>query len=585
MAKKTQRELESIKSLVDFQYSRFFNSIRYTQDKPYPEGDLGYCYRYLSDTTRVYQVVTAPTGKEYTDFRILMHEYGHIYLGHLDGVHEDLDRALAGAIMKDRAGLIEYINQSCGIDFGDKLLERVIDDPALNHSLHNIAMDMEVNTKILSTEDIEEMEKDITDVLDPDGTRFKKADLMEAAINSADPSQVSDEEREAAKDEIDKLRNEAMVKLILPCRYHFKDGTPFPDDLTYGEYLMLIIQNIDQFIKMLVNISQGGNGDTSGVTAQDLQNALNGGNSQGQDGQGDSQGGGGGMQSLDDLMGSCGMNPNQGGKMSKDQTADKDCPYKSDGSGSAGGGDGDKDDQQGQGKDHGSDSRDQADENRSNGSVYSSGQQGRSTSGSSAGLREVSRDVDTVDMAIDVVMQNYKSKVITRIDRKDMVYLWNRGINRTVIAPSYRHKIQTDYDPKFVFMIDISGSMPSNLIDRILVTISAKIKKINPNLTYDIITWNTSLGDHIKDIKAKDVPPRIHSNGGTTLARGIKYFRENYGKEAIFIIISDFEDCLEDWHREEMGMTGYTMYGFNYGREKYKQEFTNLKVLHFTDGY
>lgn len=587
MAKKTQRELESIKSLVDFQYSRFFNSIRYTADKPYPEGDLGYCYRYLSDTTRVYQIVTAPTGKEYTDFRILMHEYGHIYLAHLDGIHEDLDRALVGAITKDRAGLIEYINKSCGIDFGDKLLERVIDDPVLNHSLHNIAMDMEVNTKILSTEDIEEMEKDITDVLDPDGTRFKRADQMEEALKSATPDQITDEQKDAVNDEINKLRNEAMVKLILPCRYHFKDGTPFPDDLTYGEYLMLIVQNMDQFIKMLVNISKGGNGDTSDVSAQDLREALNGGNQQGEGQSGSQQGdgSGGGMQSLDNLMDSCGMNPNQGGKMSKDQTADKDCPYKSDGSDSGKDGGG-SDPGSPNGKDHGSESRDKADENRSDGSVYRSpGNQGRSTSGGSSGLRDVNRDVDTVDMAIDVVMQNYKSKVITRIDKKDMVYLWNRGINRTVIAPAYRHKIQTDFDPKFVFMIDISGSMPSSLIDRILVTISAKIKKINPNLTYDIITWNTGLGDHIKDIKAKDVPPRIHSCGGTTLARGIKYFRENYGKEAIFIIISDFEDCLEDWHKEEMGMSGYTMYGFNYGREKYKQEFTNLKVLHFTDGY
>jgi predicted metal-dependent peptidase len=134
-------------------------------------------------------------------------------------------------------------------------------------------------------------------------------------------------------------------------------------------------------------------------------------------------------------------------------------------------------------------------------------------------------------------------------------------------------------------MIDISGSMNTGLIDRILNTISKKMKKINNALTYDIITWNTNLGEHLRDIKASDVVPKVRYGGGTILATGIKYFKENYGKEAIFIIISDFEDCLEDWHREEMGMTGYTMYGFNYGREKYKQEFTNLKVLHFTDGY
>lgn len=560
MAKRDKSELDSIKQLVDYQYSRFFNSLRYREAGKYPDttDELGYCYRYLSDTTRVYQIVTGVTGKDYTDYRVLMHEYGHIYLGHLDGVHEDLDKSIAQVILKDRGILIDYINESCGIDYGEKLLERVIDDPTLNHSLHNIAMDMEVNTKLLSPEDIEEMEMDITEVLDPDGTRFKQADELEKAAKSGE---LESEVAEKAQSKADKLRNEAMIKLILPNRYHFPDGSPFPDGLTYGEYLMLIIKYLDQFVKMLVNISEGGNGDTSQVTDDQLQQALN---------------GKGGMQSLDDLMGSCGMNAGQGGKMNSDQTADTDCPYKSTGDESSG--------EDGQGKDHGSDSRDKADENRDNGSVYNPGGEGRGTSGGPDGRRDVSQNVDSVDMAIDIVMQNYKSRVITRIDKKDMVYLWNRGINRTVIAPAYRHKINTDYDPKFVFMIDISGSMDTHLIDRILGTISKKMKKINAGLTYDIITWSTFLGEHLKNIKANEVPPKISYGGGTTLATGIKYFRENYGKEAIFIIISDFEDCLEDWHNEEKNMTGYTMYGFNYGYHKYNQEFTNLKVMHFTDG-
>lgn len=581
MAKKSRKELESIKSLVDYQYSRFFNSLRINQDIPYPEGDLGYCYRYLSDTARVYQIVTGPMGKEETDFRVLMHEYGHIYLGHLEGMHEDLDRAIIGTITKNRAGLVDYINKSCGIDFAEKLLERIIDDPSLNHSLHNIAMDMEVNTKILSTEDIDEMEKDITDVLDPEGTRFKKADVLEEALKSDEAKDLNNEQKESVQDEIEKLRNEAMVKLILPCRYHFKDGSPFPDGLTYEEYLMLIIQNLDQFIKMLVNITQGGNGDTSQVTAEDLRNALQNGQGQGQ-GEGE-QGNGqgqGGMQSISDMMNSCGMTSGQGGKQSKDQTADTDSPYKNSGNGSE-----NSSDQNNGSKDHGSESRDEADKARENGSIYNQGGSGRSTSGGSEGIRDVSKTVDSVDMAIDLVMKNYKSKVITRLDKRDMVYLWNRGINRTVISPKYLHKVETDHKPKFVFMIDISGSMNTGLIDRILNTISKKMKKINSALTYDIITWNTSLGEHLRDIKASDVVPRVRYGGGTTLATGIKYFRENYGKEAIFIIVSDFEDDLEDWHREEAKMNGYTLYGFNYGRYKYKQEFTNLKVMHFTDGY
>jgi hypothetical protein len=62
------------------------------------------------------------------------------------------------------------------------------------------------------------------------------------------------------------------------------------------------------------------------------------------------------------------------------------------------------------------------------------------------------------------------------------------------------------------------------------------------------------------------------------MAGGIEYFKEHYKDDAILILIPDFEDDLQDWHRVEKSMPSYTMYGFNYGYQSYKQEWTNFKV-------
>ena len=188
---------------------------------------------------------------------------------------------------------------------------------------------------------------------------------------------------------------------------------------------------------------------------------------------------------------------------------------------------------------------------------------------------------DEVDMALDEVMLNYKSRVVKVDTKKDLMYLYNRGINRSVIAPTIRRKVTMSNEPTIVFLIDVSGSMDTRLVDRILNTIANKMKKIGRGLKYNIISWSTQLGDHIKDIDPRKGVPRISMGGGTRMARGMEYFRQNYGPEAILILISDFEDYLEEWHEQELKMSNYTMYGFNYGYSNYNQEFKYFKVKNF----
>ena len=208
--KKTRSSLEIVKNFVDSTYSRYGNTLVVDTKEDYDPTDegssLGYCFKYIDKDDPagrvIYKIVCAKVGIERTDFRILMHEYGHIYLGHLDGIHEELDTQICNLIRDNRGELIDYINKTCGIDFGEKLLDRIIDDPYMNHSLHNIAMDMEVNSEILSKEDIEEMEMDITSIMPKTEEELLKY-LEQHAIDS--------EEKDAIHDALEKAKKQSQI--------------------------------------------------------------------------------------------------------------------------------------------------------------------------------------------------------------------------------------------------------------------------------------------------------------------------------------------------------------------------------------
>lgn len=568
--KRSNSHFDEIEELLSFSYRNFGNSIQeYT--RPYsPDSPLGYCYKYSSSGITIYNVVTSPIGKPETDRRIKAHEYGHIILGHLNGIHEELDSRVLWTINNNRAALIEGINKSLGIDYADKLLKRVIDDPSVNHSLHNIAMDFEVNQQILSSEDVEEMESDISEVMINNSPELQK---IKEVLDNQDTSNLSDEEMEKykkIKEAFDKKIASAKIKLMLPERYHFPDGTPFPKDLTYPDYLMLIVKNLDQFVKMLISIKMGKSGDTMEISDSDLQNELNnnGGQSNSGDGDNDSgEGGSGGMSSFDDLLDSCGISRNGG---AGDQY--KGCRESP------------SDTQDGSSFDHSSESRDEADNSRKTGKITSSGGIGCGSSGGSSSKLDptLESNKDSVDEAIDEVIQNYHSKVCCGFDiKKDMNYLYNRGINRKVLMPVYHLRVKMISTPKIVFLIDVSGSMNSSLVSRILNTISKKMRNIKKGLKYDIITWSTKLRDHFKDLDPFKPSPRIDIGGGTRLAEGIKYFRDNYDQSSILVLISDFEDYLDEWEKETSKMSGYELYGFCYGWSSCDRDIKNFKIRNF----
>ena len=542
---RTESELLRVKDFVDSSYNNFGNKIYPITRGEYLKTtkDLGFCYKDKTVTggyeNNSYWVVCAKTGNPELDLRILMHEYGHIYLGHLDGIHEDLDRQAAAIFENNRDELIQIINEECGIDFANDLIEKVIDDPVLNHSIHNIAMDMEVNTKILSKEDVEFMETSLDEIyekkiqsllpkeeraevegIDKDKDKDAAVDEKDQATSNtpATPSEV--------KDEVTKKKEENHVKLILPERYEFESGRSYP------EYFIESIKHLDKFVKMMVSISLGGNGDTKDISSEQVKEAL------------DSLGGG--IGALEKMMESAGMDNKKetGGATGQRKESDFD-PSNNNNIGK---------------RDHGNDSRDEADQKRKEGKLNS----GIGNFGGGV-MRITTKADDDIELAIEDVIRKYKKTVYKVRKKKDIFYNYNRGISKKIIVPAYVRRVTATKKPSIVYLIDVSGSMRTSLIDRVLTTIAKKMKFINGGLHYDIISWNTDLCQHIKNIKPGKVIPKIHSGGGTRLAKGIEYFAKNYGPEAVLIIISDFEDYLDEWHKVEETLNGYTLWGFNYG--------------------
>lgn len=531
--KRTRQYFDNIKSIVEYTLngSSVTSHLDINDKRPFNpyNPELGYCFKYETLDSLIYKICVTPIGKgaEFTDYRILMHELGHIYLRHLDQ-HQEFDDLILDAIRDHRDELIEYVNKSCGIDWGEKLLDSLVKDKYLNHSIHNIAMDMEVNSKILSPEDVKEMEDDIDKFL-PDTISVSMLKMLLDSLPENDPK------RKTVEDMIDKAKKESKIKLILPERYHLSDGSPFPDGKSYIEYLELIMANLDQFIKMTVSIKLGKDGDTEGITEEDIKNAF-GGNGEGSDNP---------IEDLKDALGKgnlgsdSGNDPQQG---NKGESPDAD---------------------------HGCKDRDEGDKNRETRA------NGRGNGHNNSTIAFVK--MDEIDMALNEIIRDIHHRVVKVNYKRDPLYLYNRGINRSVIAPVMRNKYFYDMNPRIVFLIDVSGSMPSSLVQRFVSTINRHLSKINGGLKYDLIEWDTDLCSHKRDLNPKKPIDRIHCGGGTRIARGIRYFHQNYDPSAILVIASDFDDCLSEWAAAESDMSAYTIYGLNYGYSNY-DEFKNIKV-------
>lgn len=569
--------MKDIRDSMNLIYGGKIVSTKTKLGKDTTRGQVAYCYK----GEHRYEVVYSELNSKDAEDRLEVHEYGHIYLGHLDGLEYLSDSLLR--IINDRFDdIVALVNKNCGIDFGDKLLIQVRDDPMINHMIHNIAMDCEINSKILDRKDIAIIEKSVFETY--------------GGLN----------------------RMDVMTKF---CHPSARWG--FPNELTYPDYLELIMMNLDKFVKYIMLLKYGignpqqGQGNQSGQQGQQGQQSGQGYSKDSTDrwGSGDSQG----QQRSQSGSGGSFEKYNGQGKSSGEKGSDSesnDGPeydespesitdeqaellndqeyvnkrYEelknmledpediskavSDISGEEGGtSDGSDGETKGRKSDHGSDSREKVHV----GEVYSKGGSGRGT-GRSTSTRSFVKDLDPIDIGLEEVVRSFRKKVIKRSYSRNLTYKYNRRIITDVISPSYTMKITSDFDPTILFIIDVSGSMDTSLVDRVINTIRRKMRTINSNLKYSILTWDTSFCELYKDLNTKKNTPKISCGGGTCLAKSFIYAKEKFSDDTIIVVISDFEDSLDDWEIAMSKMKNYTIYGFNYGYPQDQKNFKYMKV-------
>lgn len=134
---------------------------------------------------------------------------------------------------------------------------------------------------------------------------------------------------------------------------------------------------------------------------------------------------------------------------------------------------------------------------------------------------------------------------IPRLNHSDVLYNYNRRKhNSDVIIPKQitSNVIQA---ARLFILVDVSSSVPKELING-LINIFKECSSVYRKTVF--VTWNTEFVDEWKiseNIKLK-------TGGGTEIAPGISYVNERYSpnKKDVFLLLSDFCDCLEDWEKE-----------------------------------
>ena len=127
--------------------------------------------------------------------------------------------------------------------------------------------------------------------------------------------------------------------------------------------------------------------------------------------------------------------------------------------------------------------------------------------------------------------------------RQDSMYYYNRQkyANNLMIS---KDRPEDLYRPGNIYMVvDCSGSIGGKAISKLTGAVKKVAKKCGAHSR--IIWWDTNLqGDYkIRENKGPQ------GSGGTFIAEGIKYVRENYLKRSNdkLIVISDYQDSLSHW--------------------------------------
>lgn len=399
---------------------------------------------YVSPSPRQNLVIYKYVSPEFESFKKYVdhHENGHVYFGHLINFKK-IQEILEDAYIKHSEKVEKIISKDAY-----KGISGISKKPAaikgLIHSMLNISMDLEINSKIFEQDEIEYLEQE-----------------MRKSLQQED------------------------LKLCRPEYYTDKDGNLFPHKKGFMEYFFMLLDSPEN----LKNEGQDGN------------------NSNGQEGEGEGGDGGLSEKDIENII----------EKYAKGNHTDEDTAEKSE-------------------KIVNGSSNRYGDEDTDNPDGGNSKNRGLGR----GSKRDLSYEYVDFNNLKKVLEKNLLKKD-KKFERQDAMYYYNRKVFNTNILVSkerYEYRKRTG---KFIILADCSGSIEnSNImsITNLVKNIASKYKKSR------IIWWDTRCqGDYLLE---KDKGPL--ECGGTAIDRGIDYSKKYLENDDTLVIISDYEDNLNDWN-------------------------------------
>jgi len=128
----------------------------------------------------------------------------------------------------------------------------------------------------------------------------------------------------------------------------------------------------------------------------------------------------------------------------------------------------------------------------------------------------------------------------------DVLYNSNRGKFASRVVVPRRHLIEKWMPTECHIIVDVSGSVPTDYVERVINSIVDTNSGIDLARSHIIFCDTSVVSDEIMNARTKSV----YSGGGTEIAEGIKYVaKKGYCSKRTdkLFIISDFQDNLNAW--------------------------------------
>jgi len=192
---------------------------------------------------------------------------------------------------------------------------------------------------------------------------------------------------------------------------------------------------------------------------------------------------------------------------------------------------------------------------------------GPGKSGGSGGVKVEFETCDTFENFTKFLRKSCLGKKNRRWN-SDVLYNSNRGKFASRVVVPRRHLIEKWMPTECHIIVDVSGSVPTDYVERVINSIVDTNSGIDLANSHIIFCDTQVVSDEIMSKRTKSV----YAGGGTHIANGIKYVAEKgycRKKSDKLFVISDFEDDLDTWVNAAKDVPGikYAI-GYNVHSEK-----------------